>query len=110
MNRLADKYIRGMFERELYDISSHALDRMNEREITIEQVIDCVLKGEVIEIQDFFQDVHVLFQENSNSPQIYVIIAASVPPLIVTVCRTKEEVWEECNGILKRRKRCSKNV
>lgn len=36
---LADKYIRGMFERGLYDISSHALDRMNERKITIEQEV-----------------------------------------------------------------------
>lgn len=53
----------------------------------------------------FFKDVHVLFQESSDRPGIYVVVAACNPPMVVTVCRTKDEIWEVCNGILKRRKK-----
>lgn len=61
----------------------------------------------VIELQPQFDDVHVIFQEaTEKKPEMYVIIAASYPyPVVVTVCRTMDEVWEYCNGFLKRRKK-----
>ncbi|WP_238988832.1 hypothetical protein [Calorimonas adulescens] len=49
----------------------------------------------------------MIFQEaTEKKPEMYVIIAASYPyPVVVTVCRTMDEVWEYCNGFLKRRKK-----
>jgi hypothetical protein len=70
-------------------------------------VIECILYGKVIEIQTNFEDIHVLFQEATDkNPEIYVVVAASYPyPVVVTVCKTDSEVWEEINGLLKRRRK-----
>ncbi len=105
MKRLVIKYIQECFKKDMFTLSAHALQRMKERKITLEEIKDCIIKGETIEIQDFFKDVHVLFQESSDRPVIYVVVAACNPPMVVTVCRTKDEIWEVCNGILKRRKK-----
>jgi hypothetical protein len=85
------------------DYSNHAKCRMKERQIEDNKIIECILYGKVIELQLQFEDVHVVFQEATESkPEIYVVIAAAYPfPLVVTVCRTIDEVWEYCNVSVK---------
>lgn len=107
MNSISEKWIRTCVREGLVDYSGHAKCRMLQRQIDDEKILNCILYGKVIEIQKQFEDIHVLFQEATNEcPEIYVVVAASYPyPVIVTVCRTMDEVWEFCNGILKRRKK-----
>lgn len=107
MNDLPQKWIRGCVQKGWLDYSHHAKCRMLERQIEDKKIIECILNGKEIELQQEFEDVHVLFQEaTEKTPEMYVIVAAAYPyPLVVTVCRTKEEVWEYCNGCLKRRRK-----
>lgn len=105
MNEISVQWIKELTKKGFIEFSGHALDRMIEREIEDKKVIECILYGKVIEIQTSFEDIHVLFQEATDkNPEIYVVVAASYPyPVVVTVCKTDSEVWEEINGLLKRR-------
>jgi hypothetical protein len=105
MSEISVQWIKELTKKGLIEFSGHALDRMIEREIEDKKVIECILYGKVIEIQTNFEDIHVLFQEATDkNPEIYVVVAASYPyPVVVTVCKTDSEVWEEINGLLKRR-------
>ena len=106
MSELAIQYIRKNVQKGYLDYSQHALERMLEREIEDFQVADCILKGKVIETQNFIgQDIKILFQEATvKTPEMYVVVAAAYPhPVVTTVCNFKEEVWECINGIMKRR-------
>lgn len=107
MSNMPEQWIRGCVQKGLLDYSKHAKDRMEERKIEDEKVVECILYGKIIELQPQFKDVHVLFQEaTENKPEIYVVVAAAYPyPLVITVCRTIDEVWDYYNGYLKRRKR-----
>lgn len=107
MGGFPEQWIIGCVQKGWLDFSDHARQRMIERSIEKEQIVECILRGKVIELQTQFKDVHVLFQEpTTGKPEIYVIVAAAYPfPLVVSVCRTEEEVWEYRDGYLKRRKR-----
>lgn len=85
--------------------SSHAMDRMGERMITIDQVYDCILYGTNIETQYHGRDVKVVFQQAiAGIPSYYAVVADNYPfPEVVTVCSTMDEVWEFIGGILIRR-------
>lgn len=105
------KIIRGKIKEGLYSVSQHAHQRMAEREVEQEKVIECILSGKTLEIQEDKKadNIKVLFQEATDkTPEIYVVVASSEPPVIVTVCRTEEEVWESVDNVLRRR-RCFKN-
>ncbi|MDI6604075.1 MAG: DUF4258 domain-containing protein [Thermoanaerobacteraceae bacterium] len=107
MNDMAEQWIRKCVKNGLLDYSSHAICRMIERQIEDKKIIECILYGKVVELQPQFKDIHVIFQEATDKdPEIYTVVAAAYPyPLVVTVCRTIEEVWECYNGLLKRREK-----
>lgn len=105
-SEMAEKNIRQKVSDGFYLVSSHALDRMAERKISEEKVIECITDGKNIEVQigKEANDLKVLFQEeNKEKPEIYTVVADRNKPVIVTVCRTKDEVWECVDNILKRR-------
>lgn len=109
IEQLADKYIRKKVSEGEYDFTKHAMDRMSERKIDIEKVLDCILRGKTIEVQSDKKtnDIKVLFQEATDGrPEVYVVVASIETPLIITVCRTKKEVWECVDNVLQRRERC----
>ena len=108
MRELAIQYIRKNIQKGCLDYSQHAIERMLERGIEDSQVIDCILKGKVIEEQNFVgQDIKILFQEATiNTPKFYAVVAAACPrPVVVTVCNSKNEVWECVNGTMQRRQK-----
>lgn len=111
IEQLAEKLIRKRVSENCFDISAHAHRRMAERQIDIEKVQECILKGNIIEFQEKKEtkDIKVLFQEATvKTPEIYVVVAALDTPLIITVCRTKDEAWECVDSVLKRRGRYSR--
>ncbi len=79
---------------------------MRKRCIRHEKVYECAEKGRHVEHQYHGRDIKIVFQEPTEKcPEFYVVIAASIPkPEVVTVCRTKEEVWVYLNGIIKRKR------
>ncbi|HYE82772.1 MAG TPA: DUF4258 domain-containing protein [Clostridia bacterium] len=102
MSRSSD-YIRKQTGIVGLDYSSHAVERMAERRITDKDVESCVMFGDVIEEQYYGMDVKVLFQEAANGkPDLYVVVADCNPPLVITVCRVKDDVWEYVDGKMKR--------
>ncbi len=79
---------------------------MAERKVPLEKVISCITEGENIEVQigNEIDDLKVLFQEgNKEKPEVYTVVVDRDIPVIVTVCRTKDEVWECIRNVLKRR-------
>ena len=110
LEQLAEKLIRKRIGEDRFDVSAHAHQRMAERQIDIEKVLDCVLYGKTIEFQRgrVTDDIKVLFQEATDrTPEIYVVVAALDTPLIITACRTKDEAWECVDSVLNRRGRYS---
>lgn len=103
---MAERNIRNKVAEGYYVVSSHAFDRMAERKIPEEKVIECITKGKNIEVQigKESSDLKVLFQEgNKERPEVYTVVADRDKPVIVTVCRTKDEVWDYVGDVLKRR-------
>lgn len=106
IEQFAEKMIRKKVSEGDFDITQHALERIAEREIAIDKVLDCIITGKTIEFQidRRTNDIKVLFQEAADKkPEVYTVVAALDTPLIITVCRTKEEVWECINNVLRRR-------
>lgn len=103
---LRDAYLRSAAKRRIYTISSHAFQRMGERAITEEDIEKCGLEGQVLEEQDHEGDVKLLVQGiDSEGEFFYMVVALAYPrPVIVTVCRFREEAWEDL-GSTKKRKR-----
>ena len=104
---MAEENIRQKIKVGCYAVSQHASDRMAERKISLEKVIECITEGENIEVQigKEVNDLKVLFQEgNKEKPEIYTVaITDREKPVIVTVCRTESEAWEHVGNFLKRR-------
>ncbi|MCT8975110.1 DUF4258 domain-containing protein [Clostridium sp. CX1] len=103
---MAEKNIRQKVSEGYYVVSTHAHNRMAERRIPEEKVIECITEGKSIEVQigKEINDFKVLFQEgNKEKPEVYTVVADRERPVIVTVCRTKDEVWECVGNVLKRR-------
>lgn len=104
--QMAEDNIRKNVKLGNYRVSNHAHMRMGERKISTEKVEECIINGKSIEYQvdkkiDGFK---VLFQEEKkHKPEIYTVVADREVPIIVTVCRTKEEIWEYVNDVLKRK-------
>ena len=108
VSNIPEQWIKGCVQKGWLDYSNHAKCRMKERQIEDNKIIECILYGKVIELQLQFEDVHVVFQEATESkPEIYVVIAAAYPfPLVVTVCRTIDEVWGIAMDIKRRKRKC----
>ncbi|EKQ55446.1 MULTISPECIES: DUF4258 domain-containing protein [unclassified Clostridium] len=106
LEQLAEKMIRKRVSEGDFDFTNHAIERMSEREIDIDKVLECIIKGKTIEFQTDKRtnDIKVLFQEATDkSPEVYTVVAALETPLIITVCKTKDEAWECIDNVLKRR-------
>jgi len=106
LEQLAEKMIRKRVSEGDFDVTDHAFERMSEREIDIDKVLECIIKGKTIEFQTDKRtnDIKVLFQEATDkSPEVYTVVAALETPLIITVCRTKDEAWKCIDNVLKRR-------
>ncbi|NKF08279.1 DUF4258 domain-containing protein [Clostridium gasigenes] len=103
---MAENNIRQKINKGDYIVSKHAMDRMSERKIPLEKVINCIAEGKTIEVQigKELNDIKILFQEaTKDKAEVYAVVADRDKPVIVTVCRTKGEVWEHVGNVLKRR-------
>jgi hypothetical protein len=81
---------------------------MAERMISESEVYDALLNGKVLETQDrrLDKEVAVILQGPSQGePEFYVVVVASYPTIrVVSVCRFKDDVWEDVGNLMKRRR------
>ena len=96
--------LRKAVENRSYIISSHAMRRMGEREITISDLESCLMVGEFLEDQDHGENVKALFRGiDCKSQEVYTIVALAFPrPVIVTICRFRKDAWEDIGSFKKR--------
>lgn len=90
-------YIRQKTAKEEYGVSPHALEKMGERKIWLDEALEAIIKGEAIETQTFeSKNVRVLFQEATTEvPRFCVVVAIDHPDVqIVTAFNFEEEKFE----------------
>ena len=88
--------------------TAHALERMDERQVVADEVLDAIRNGNEIEIQRSAaedQDIRVLFQEAGGVSFYVVTVCRKLTCLVVSVCLTREESWDVVQGVLRRRSR-----
>jgi len=107
IKQLVEKMVRKRAHERNIEFSEHAFIRMAEREIDIERIYKSIEFGQIIEFQKdkITEDIKVLFQEAiDGTPEIYVVVVARDTPLVITVCKTEKEVWDNIDNVLKRRR------
>ncbi len=90
-------YIRQKAAKQEIGVSPHALENMEIRKIWVDEVLEAIVSGEEIEIQNFEgKNIRVLFQESTTDiPRFCVVVAVDHPEVqIVTVFNFKEEKFE----------------
>ena len=88
--------------------TQHALERMDERQLLADEVLDAICAGNEIEVQQSSvdkPDIRVLFQEASGVSFYVVTICRGVVCWVLSFCLTKEEAWDVVQGVLRRRSR-----
>lgn len=86
----------------------HALERMDERQIEADAVVEAIVSGHEIEVQlvtDLDPDIRVLLQEAGGVSFYVVTICRNMSCVVLSVCRTWEESWEVVKDVLRRRNR-----
>lgn len=104
---LQPSYIREMAKKGQLNFTEHALARMGERKIWVDDARKAILDGEIIETQDIGPgyDVRVLFQEATDTVPRFYVVAASYPVVdVISVVEFSEEVWEWLGKIMARRR------
>lgn len=100
------RWLQGQVAQRKYLLSRHASQRMDQRGVLIQHVLQAIKDGKVLERQTHQGDVKLLLegQDDEGTP-FYVVVALSVPlPIIVTVCRFHDEVWEDVGSGRRRRR------
>ncbi|MGO1370890.1 MAG: DUF4258 domain-containing protein [Senegalia sp. (in: firmicutes)] len=102
-NNEKDYIIESTKRQSLY-YSKHAIERMCQRGIEVEDVEGSTALGDPIEKQYHGKDIKFLFQQpKSENPRYYAVVALAIPPLVISVCHFKEDVWEMVDGIMRRK-------
>ncbi|KXS40969.1 MAG: hypothetical protein AWU54_1790 [Candidatus Frackibacter sp. T328-2] len=105
--KITVKFIRKWLNKGNIVYTDHAQERMKERKIKSSKVVEAILNGKPIEKQDHDRDMKIIFQEATNDiPECYVVVAADTSTshaVVVTVCKTKKEVWDFINGLMARK-------
>ena len=86
----------------------HALERMDERLVEADAVVDAIASGHEIEVQpatNVDPDIRVLFQEAGGVSFYVVTICRNMTCWVLSVCLTEAESWEVVQGVLRRQNR-----
>ncbi len=87
--------IRRLVIEERYEITVHARERMAEREVSTEDLISLIIKGEIIEnYPDDFPFPSALILGYISGAAFHVVVSkGSNLVKVVTVYRADEEIW-----------------
>ena len=84
-----------------FALTNHARQRRSQRNISIEDIINCVFTGTIIEEQAHSEDPKVLIHGlKKDGTAFYIVVALTdYKPVVVTVCTLDEDAWEVIAGI-----------
>ncbi len=81
------EYIRNMVSNEMYDISPHANQRMNERNMSFEELEDIILNHQCKRAKDEGNNERYEFYTNTKDKIIVALGTEMILPVIVTVIK-----------------------
>lgn len=86
-------FLRKAVAESKYYVRDHALHRMGQRGITLEDVDRCIMGGEVVDKQFHGKDPKwVLRSRDGEGDVFYVVVALARPqPVVVTVWRDRDD-------------------
>ena len=94
-------YIRQKAEKGEVIVSPHAIENMGLRNIWLDEVLEAIVHGEVVDIQTLEEgNVKVIFQQSTEDvPRFAVVVAADYPEVvIVTVYNFDKDKFEYIEG------------
>lgn len=88
-----------------FRISDHARRRGAKRNISVSDMRNCVLSGQIIERQNFGWDPHIVIrgQKLDNTEMHLVVALAEEASIVVTVYNPDEDEWEVYKGKIRRK-------
>lgn len=81
------EYIRNMVSNEMYDISPHAIQRMNERNMSLEELEEIILNHQCKRAKDEGNNERYEFYTNTKDKIIVALGTEMILPVIVTVIK-----------------------
>ncbi len=90
-------YIRQKAEKGEFTVSPHAIENMGFRKVWLDEVLEAIVHGEVIDTQTFKEEnIKVIFQQSTEEvPRFAVVVAADYPEVvIVTVFNFEKDKFE----------------
>lgn len=81
------EYIRNMVKNEMYDISPHANQRMNERNMSFEELEDIILNHQYKLAKDEGNNERYEFYTSTKDKLIVALGTGMIIPVIVTVIK-----------------------
>ena len=81
------EYIRNMVNNEMYDISPHANQRMNERNMSFEEIEDIILNHQYKRAKVEGNNARYEFYTNTKDKIIVALGTEMILPVIVTVIK-----------------------
>lgn len=98
-HQMAKVLLHLLAHKRCYTISTHAFQRMGERAITEEDIVQCAAQADItriLETQYHGRDPKIVVQGvDSEGKEFYMVVASADPPVVITVCRFIDEVWQE---------------
>lgn len=81
------EYIRDMVRNSMYDISPHATERMNERNVSFQDIEDIILNHSVKLAKNQGNGTRYEFYTSTNDKIIVALAESMIIPVIVTVIK-----------------------
>ncbi|MDP4094669.1 MAG: DUF4258 domain-containing protein [Bacillota bacterium] len=97
------KLIKILVKNGQYQLTEHALIRMEERNITEAQIEECIIWGQVLNIQDHGRDIKLKIKSRNND--VFVIVTAQfdrfkrICTIVITCAHTLTQLDEDWNEI-----------
>lgn len=89
----------------MYFFTTHALNRLGERRITIEQVEECLQKGTLASTRyDSERECHVVSVYSGEPNNIIAVVAVQLPPIpVITVENVDWNEWDRSGKTIRRK-------
>ncbi len=88
-------FIRRKFEEDEFRLTSHCIERMDERSVSTGDVRNAGSTGTVIEVTKIdSKERYAIEGFDEEGHPFYLVVVKEKPfPVVITVCRFWEEVW-----------------
>lgn len=92
-----EAFVRNAYDRGVLRFSNHAWDKMRKLKISIDQVIECIKNGVLVEYQKGYadEDPRMVFYSGHESGFYVVVTVVTFDSVVITVCSTDFSKWRK---------------